>query len=524
MKRNLVFLILAIFIFGGIFAVKKVEAKCGSGSYDIGNGYCQYYNCGNVYDNNGNSPMGWPGCSGYGGCNPGTPSNYYWSGNYLVWTCTSWFQGVSVGRPTQCSYYVPPPVNGQCNNSVLQSCYSGSYGGWTNPNPYTWDGSNYYYTWSCSGSNGGTTDYCYQYVSPQAGLCGDVDGKTRLGWPWPDGAWQADPTTDSLSRCSSGSVINLVSPTAASPKWTWNCSGTYGGASSKQCILNQQKDGLCGVNTNTCSYGSPLNTGIVDDTETEYKWRCSGSVSYGGQTVDCSKPKPTMDLILNPSEILQNGYTTLSLITSSMNTCYYRYKNYPTDGTPYINWTNLGYTNYTWNNTGPYNSNVLWEFKCDDGITTLNKSAQLTIDQCNNVQNIQATVPTGMTKQGNASCTCDNGNTPQNGVNVCGAYDGQGIINSFVTHSSSRLINRGEDCVIDWNLKQNAIDNLANLSCQITPGDIDVDISNIGGAFTKKSLQNTTTYTLNCSGEDEGKLISESKSDRCVINPEVKER
>jgi len=534
MKKNIIFLILVVFIFLGVFGIKKVEAKCGSGSHDIGNGYCQYYNCGNVYDKNGNSPAGWPGCSGYGGCNPGTASNFYWSGNYLVWTCTNWFQGYSVGNPAQCSYYVAPPVNGQCNNSALWSCYSGSYGGWTNPNPYTWDGANYYNTWSCTGSNGGGTDYCAQYVAPQAGLCGTVNNKTRLGWPYPDvlSPLPPDSTTDQTadplvnSRCNFGNnhMLNVVSPTSASPKWTWNCAGNYGGAASSQCVLNQQIDGLCGTNLNTCSYGSALNTGTSDDSATDYKWQCSGSVSYNGQTVDCAKPKPTMNLILNPSEILQNGYTTLSLITSSMNTCYYRYKNYPTDGTPYIAWTNLGYTNYLWNSTGPYNSDVLWEFQCDDGITTLFKDAQLVVDKCNNVDGIQVTVPSGTTRQGNGSCTCNNGTTPQNnGTNVCSAYDGQGIIDSFTTQPNYRLINRGEDCIIDWNLKQNAAGNLTNLSCKITPGDISIDVSNISGTFTKNSLQNTTTYTLTCNGEDEGVPVSESKSDRCVINPSVQE-
>lgn len=295
MKKYILFFIVTIICVGGI-QIEKAEAKCGSGAHDIGNGYCQYYNCGNVYDHNGNSPMGWPGCSGYGGCNPGSPSGYYWSGNYLVWTCTSWFQGVSVGRPTQCSYYVAPPVNGQCS-SALWGCYAGSLGNQSG----AYYGSSYYNTWTCSGSGGGGTASCSYLQPPVNGACGAADGKTHLGWPYPDKASSADPTTDSLSRCNLGNsyMVNLVAPTASSQKWTWNCNGVYGGSVSKQCVLNQQKDGLCGTTVNTCAYGAALDIGTADDTFTQFNWKCSGSTSYGGATVSCSKPNPNPDYCSN---------------------------------------------------------------------------------------------------------------------------------------------------------------------------------------------------------------------------------
>ena len=110
---------------------------------------------------------------------------------------------------------------------------------------------------------------------------------------------------------------------------------------------------------------------------------------------------------------------------------------------------------------------------------------------------------------------------------TCGAvstYDGSGIIEKFDTQPSSRIVNKGQNCVIDWQLKQSAINTLTNLSCVVNPGATSINITTTSGIFTKTNLQTTTEYRLNCSGLDNlGTLISETKINRCLVNPTIQE-
>jgi hypothetical protein len=253
-KKIMSFLTIVTFIFGvfGFFTVSTVNATgCAS--------YCQCYD----------ATPGW--CS-------------YDSTNGGNWQCHG---PLGTEDDIYCHVDPPPPpspVNGLCNNSTLWSCSIGSQGGWM-PVPYTWDGITYYNTWSCAGSNGGATDYCYQSIPSVDGQCGDVNGLTRIKGSVEEASFGSD-STDSLSRCNLGTNLGVdhmtavVSPSALSPKWTWNCAGNYGGSSSEQCTLNQQVDGICSETSNECVYGNPIN--ISSNT-----WQCEGNLDFNGQTVNC---------------------------------------------------------------------------------------------------------------------------------------------------------------------------------------------------------------------------------------------
>jgi len=109
-------------------------------------------------------------------------------------------------------------------------------------------------------------------------------------------------------------------------------------------------------------------------------------------------------------------------------------------------------------------------------------------------------------------------------------YNYQGIINSIITPSPYKLINKGQDCKIEWGIKQNAATNLLGLICKINPGNITIPFSTsvVSGTTTIPNLQTTTTFTLKCDyiatpSFPSIQSLSESTTTRCVINPVVKE-
>ena len=76
------------------------------------------------------------------------------------------------------------------------------------------------FTWSCSGSNGGTSAKC---SAPKmvAGECGLSSGPTPV----------ASLTSNSANLCIAGTVASF----SGTGPWTWTCSGSNGGASSPTC-------------------------------------------------------------------------------------------------------------------------------------------------------------------------------------------------------------------------------------------------------------------------------------------------
>jgi hypothetical protein len=116
------------------------------------------------------------------------------------------------------------PVNGVCGSSNGQTlatapttnlCSAGTATAVSGSGPWTW---------SCTGSNGGSTASCSANksgTSPVNGVCGSSNGQT----------FATAPTTN---LCSAGTATAV----SGSGPWTWNCTGSNGG-STASCSANK---------------------------------------------------------------------------------------------------------------------------------------------------------------------------------------------------------------------------------------------------------------------------------------------
>ncbi|MHB8881362.1 MAG: hypothetical protein ACYC69_07595 [Thermodesulfovibrionales bacterium] len=107
-----------------------------------------------------------------------------------------------------------PPVNGTCGSSQGQTlasaptsglCSTGTAGTVSGTGPWTW---------TCTGSNGGTNANCSANPNtPVNGVCGTSNGQTLTAAP-----------TSGLCTVGNASVVSGTGP------WSWTCSGANGGA------------------------------------------------------------------------------------------------------------------------------------------------------------------------------------------------------------------------------------------------------------------------------------------------------
>ncbi len=189
--------------------------------------------------------------------------------------------GISIGSPA------PTPVNGGCgsaNNTTVGSapttnlCSTGSASTVAGSGPWTW---------SCAGSNGGTTASCSAQVAstnptPVNGTCGAANNTQVSSAP-----------TNYL--CSSGTASTV----SGSGPWTWSCAGTNGGTNSScsaQTITTQNPvNGVCGSANNTTLSSAPTTNLCSSGTASTvagsgpWTWSCAGS--NGGSTGSCSAQK-----------------------------------------------------------------------------------------------------------------------------------------------------------------------------------------------------------------------------------------
>ncbi len=207
-------------------------------------------------------------------CNTGTASAVSGSGPWS-WSCS----GSNGGTTATCSAQLkPPPVNGACGSSsgmtlpsapTTNLCSTGTASTVSGTGPWSW---------SCAGSNGGTTASCSAQLLPPPvnGTCGSSNGQTIASTP--------------TNLCNSGAASTV----SGSGPWSWSCAGSNSGttASCSAQILPPPVNGVCGTfngatlesapTTNLCSTGtasSVTGTGPWD-------WSCAGS--NGGTTASCS--------------------------------------------------------------------------------------------------------------------------------------------------------------------------------------------------------------------------------------------
>lgn len=147
-------------------------------------------------------------------------------------------------------------LSARCGTS-LNSCAAGSFSNIADSSTLSW--------WRCNGSGNGSSLSCSTPIAsagPISGVC-----------------------SPSLNSCLQGDLLDVAD---TSTQFVWNCRGINSG-SSIVCRVNRPTNpnavsGQCGVNTNTCSEGSPFD---LPDTTADYRWECRGS--NGGITTACSQ-------------------------------------------------------------------------------------------------------------------------------------------------------------------------------------------------------------------------------------------
>ncbi|UBS31548.1 hypothetical protein LBX01_08455 [Altererythrobacter sp. N1] len=226
-----------------------------------------------------------------GACSAGSASNDNGAtscGTTRTWKCVG-ENGGSTANCSKANAACPTIVNGVCGSAdnswsptepTTNLCSSGTPSARTF-NPGDSSCSSSCWDWSCAGSGGGTTDYCYGYQgTPQNGVCGSANG----------GTFSSTPTSN---LCSQGTVSGM----SGSGPWTWNCLGWYGGTNAS-CSASYESsttvNGVCGPadgmnrpsawaisSGDQCSQGTPSE--ITDDGN--FHWTCSGT--GGGTTATC---------------------------------------------------------------------------------------------------------------------------------------------------------------------------------------------------------------------------------------------
>jgi hypothetical protein len=219
-------------------------------------------------------------------CTSGTATSVSGSGPW-TWSCT----GSNGGSTASCS--AQKFVNGQCgsdNNQDLSStpthlCNSGTASGVSGSGPWTW---------SCTGSNGGATASCSALLIVN-GQCGSDSGQNLSSTP--------------THLCNSGTASGV----SGSGPWSWSCSGANSG-SSPTCTANLIVNGQCGssagnVNskptTNLCTSGTPTSVSGSGP----WTWTCTGANSG-------SSPTCTANLSVNGTCGSDNGKTLSSTPTN----------------------------------------------------------------------------------------------------------------------------------------------------------------------------------------------------------------
>lgn len=200
----------------------------------------------------------------------------------------------------------PTPVNGYCgvaNNGQYESkpstglCISGASSTVLGSGPWSW---------SCIGSNGGTTASCAAslYIAPVSGRCGSSNGASVF-------------TTPTTNLCSSG---NSTSVSGNGP-WSWSCTGSNGG-SSASCVANLHVtpvSGQCGLSngisvlttptTDLCTSGNSTSVGGNGP----WSWSCAGS--NGGSTASCTANLYVEPVLSPPETAIKPPASTCSQVS-----------------------------------------------------------------------------------------------------------------------------------------------------------------------------------------------------------------
>jgi hypothetical protein len=204
-------------------------------------------------------------------CNSGTASSLSGSGPWY-WTCN----GSDDGSDENCSANkteTPAPISGQCGSSNGASfataptaglCDSGAASSVSGSGPWTW---------SCRGSNGGTTMFC------SASKSNVINGKCGCAHE------QIFTTAPITCLCTTGTPSLVLE--GANNTWTWTCKGDTNG--TNECctaykkVVNTKPIVDAGDNLEVEPGKSVTIEAVASDADNDtltYSWRCnSGALS-----------------------------------------------------------------------------------------------------------------------------------------------------------------------------------------------------------------------------------------------------
>lgn len=201
---------------------------------------------------------------------------------YDIWSCPATGAAYVNSSRTAPFNSCPAPTNGACG-TTYNTCDAGTFvsGGY----------SNYTYSWSCNGTNGGTNASCSAYDSCaafDASLYCPTDSCTTLDGTVRTGTKNCTATTPTNGLCSSTHYGCIAGTSAGNSfngtTYSWSCDGTNGGSTDSCSETPTPVNGSCSATHYGCVSGTSGGTAYDGTT---YTWSCTGS--NGGSTASCSE-------------------------------------------------------------------------------------------------------------------------------------------------------------------------------------------------------------------------------------------
>lgn len=234
-------------------------------------------------------------------CVSGMASKVYSISGQFRWTCN----GYSGGKSVSCyATDLPNPIAGVCGSAHGRSYFTAPTSGLCQSGKASSvSGTSNRWQWSCTGSNGGGTTYCYatKESNPSGKQCGTVvsSGKSFL-------------TTQEMANqnlCAAGYRASGISKFSSYKedgmpvydKWRWTCKS---GNTTTYCYVDRKANGVCGrynisatTSPSSCKSSSVSRSicqeGVKNFVPTDpcsagnLSWVCQGI--NGGSSVNCSQ-------------------------------------------------------------------------------------------------------------------------------------------------------------------------------------------------------------------------------------------
>jgi hypothetical protein len=250
-------------------------------------------------------------------CNSGNPSLVASGLNSFTWTCS----GLNGGSSPSCA--APKVIAGACGPAhTVSVALAPNTGLCSAGNASIVTAGATSFSWICNGVNGGANLIC---AAPKlvVGSCGTANGVSVA-------------TAPASGLCSSGTASTVLSGASS---FTWNCSGSGGGA-SPTCSAPKIISASCGSATTVAVTSSPTTNLCLAGTAsavtagtTNFSWTCTGS--SGSATASCSTTR-----MVAGSCGAANGVATATTPTTSL--CSYGSSTAVTTGATTYTWSCAG--------------------------------------------------------------------------------------------------------------------------------------------------------------------------------------